>query len=422
MVQTDPDRWRPRVGAVDSAIVESVNVLVVGAGQAGLATSAELTRRGVDHLVLERGRVGQSWRDRWDSFCLVTPNWSIQLPGGAYDGDDPDGYLERDAIVEHFERWAAAIHAPVREGVEVRAISEAPEGGFGVTTSDGEVHASRVVLASGAYQRPHLPAAETLPTSIERLDVSGYRNPGTLPPGTVMIVGGGQSGLQIAEELHQAGRDVVVACGRAPWLPRRLGGRDIVWWGRETGFLEQPVESLPDPSERLVANLQNSGRGGGHSLNYRTLRVMGVRLVGRFLGADDGHLTFADDLEASVAWGDQRYRMFMDSLRRYVADHGLTEPEIEEPEPFTADPPTRLPAAGFGSVIHASGYRPAYRDWLPWPEAFDALGFPIHRDGESTIVPGLYFVGVHFLRKRKSSLLIGVGEDAAIVADSIAAA
>ena len=399
-----------------------MNVLVVGAGQAGLALSRELTHRGVEHLVLERGRVGQSWRDRWDSFCLVTPNWTIQLPDGAYEGPDPDGYLARDEIVEHFERYAATIEAPVREGVEVQSLAAAPDGGFEVTTSAGDLHAQRVVLASGAYQRPHNPAADRMPTSLHQTDVSGYRNPDVLPEGAVLIIGGGQSGLQIAEELQNAGRDVVVSCGRAPWLPRRLGDRDIVWWAREIGFLDQPVEALPDPAERLAANLQNSGHDGGHTLSYRTLRDLGVTLVGRFVGSGAGDLEFADDLAANVAWGDQRHGMFMDAVRRHVAAHGLEPPQIVEPEPFVARPPTRLPAADFGSVIHASGFRPAYRDWLPWPDAFDAAGFPVHRDGESTLVPGLHFIGVHFLRKRKSSLLIGVGEDAAVVADSIAAA
>ena len=384
--------------------------------------SRELTRRGVAHVVLERGRIGQSWRDRWDSFCLVTPNWTIQLPDGAYDGPDPDGYLARDEIVAFFDRYAATIAAPVREDVEVRALSAAPDGGFQVTTSAGDLHAKRVVLASGAYQRPHRPLADRLPSSLLQLDVTGYRNPDAVADGAVLVIGSGQSGLQIAEELHQAGRDVVVACGRAPWLPRRLGGRDIVWWAREIGYLEQPVEALTDPAQRLGANLQNSGRDGGHSLNYRTLRALGVTLVGRFMDADDENLHFADDLAASVAWGDQGHQMFTDFIRRHVAERGMDLPEIAEPEPFDATAPTRLPAARFGTVIHATGFRPAYRDWLPWPEAFDADGFPIHRNGESTVVPGLHFVGVHFLRKRKSSLLIGVGEDAAVVAEAIAAA
>jgi putative flavoprotein involved in K+ transport len=195
-----------------------------------------------------------------------------------------------------------------------------------------------------------------------------------------------------------------------------------VWWANEIGFLDQPVEALPNPSARLVANLQNSGHGGGRDLNYRTLRANGVTLTGRFLGAADGTARFANDLAASVAFGDTQHEEFMRAVSRHTAEHGLEMPPVEPPPPFDSTAPESLPLDRFGSVIWAGGYRPAYRAWLPWPDAFDADGFPIHRDGQSTAVPGLHFVGVHFLRKRKSSLLIGVGEDAAIVADDIAAA
>jgi putative flavoprotein involved in K+ transport len=402
--------------------MERVNVLVVGAGQAGLALSAELGRRGVEHVVLERGRVGESWRGRWDSFCLVTPNWTIQLPDGRYDGDDPDGYLLRDEIVDHLERYAARIGAPVREGVSVETVERADDAGFVVTTSDGPIHARRLAVASGAYQSPHRPHAESLPASVYQLDVAGYRNPASLPEGWVLVIGFGQSGGQLAEELHAAGRDVVVACGRAPWVPRRIGDRDTVWWAVEIGFLDQPVEALPHPSARLVANLQNSGRDGGHDLNYRTLRAQGIQLVGRFIGAEDGRLRFADDLGASVAFGDALYREFAGAVRSHATQRGLPVPDLADPSPFDPAAPTELPAGRFGSVIWAGGYRPAYRGWLPWPDAFDADGFPIHRNGQSTAVPGLHFVGVHFLRKRKSSLFLGVGEDAAIIAEEIAAA
>jgi putative flavoprotein involved in K+ transport len=182
------------------------------------------------------------------------------------------------------------------------------------------------------------------------------------------------------------------------------------------------VEALPHPSVRLVANLQNSGRDGGHDLNYRTLRTQGIQLVGRFIGADDRRIRFADDLGASVAFGDTQYREFRGAVHRHAADHGLPAPDLPDPPPFDPAAPTELPVDRFRSVIWAGGYRPAYRDWLPWPDAFDADGFPIHRNGQSTAVPGLHFVGVHFLRKRKSSLFLGVGEDAAIIAEEIATA
>jgi cation diffusion facilitator CzcD-associated flavoprotein CzcO len=403
-------------------MTDRVEVVVVGGGQAGLAVSRELTQESVDHVVLERGRVGQSWAGRWDSFCLVTPNWFVQLPGHPYDGGDPDGFMPRDEIVAYLERYAARIAAPVREGIEVTSLRPRPDGGFLLETSAGEIVAQTVVLSAGAYRRPHRPAgAATLPADLLQIDVADYRNPAELPAGPVLVVGSGQSGCQISEELHHAGREVFLACGRAPWFPRRLGDRDLAWWGLETGFLDAPVSSLPSPAARLAANVQASGAGGGHDLHYRTLRKMGVTLLGHFVGADGRRARFAPDLGESVAWGDERNAQLMDLVRKLVAERGLPRPEIPEPEPFNADAPEELNLSGFGAVVFAGGFRPDYDSWVRFPGAFDELGFPVHEEGASTVAPGLYFVGVHFLRKRKSSLLNGVGEDAAIVARQIAA-
>jgi putative flavoprotein involved in K+ transport len=400
--------------------MESIPVVVVGAGQAGLATSRELSRAGVEHLLLERGRVGETWRNRWDSFCLVTPNWTIQLPDGIYEGGDPDGYMPRDDIVDFLEGYAASSEAPLREQVDLLSI-EGIDHGFALHTSAGDLRAGAVVLATGAYQRPHRPpGAEALPGDLYQIDVDGYRNERQLPSGRVLIVGSGQSGCQIAEELHGEGRDVVLACGRAPWAPRRIGGRDLTWWAHESGFWDQSVDDLPSPEARLIANVLATGQGGGHDLHLRTLQGLGVVLAGHFLGASGRQVRFAPDLAETVAWGDDRYRELTALLDEVVEERGLQQPELPEPEPFVADAPEALDLEDFGAVIFAGGFRPDYRSWLPWPEAFDQWGFPIHHDGASTVVRGLYFVGVHFLRKRKSSLLIGVGEDAAIVASRIA--
>jgi putative flavoprotein involved in K+ transport len=400
--------------------VENVDVAVVGAGQAGLSVSHELNALDIEHVILERGRVGQTWRGRWDSFCLVTPNWTVQLPGGSYVGTDPDGFMPRDDIVTHLQGYAAGFAAPVREGVDVRAIASTASG-FVLETSNGALHARIVVLATGAYQRPHRPpGAETLPADLLQMDVEAYRSEPALPPGPILIIGSGQSGCQIAEELHRSGRDVSLACGRAPWIPRRIGQRDTFWWAVETGFMDTPIAALPDPGARLAANVLATGHEGGHDLHLRTLQGMGVTLLGHFLGAEGRTARFAPDLAESVAWGDERYRQFMDLVRRLVAERGLEPPDIGEPEPFEDDAPERLDLSGSGAVIFAGGFRPDYAAWLPWPEAFDELGFPLHEEGASTVIPGLFFVGVHFLRKRKSSLLIGVGEDAGIVAAGVA--
>jgi putative flavoprotein involved in K+ transport len=400
--------------------VERVDVVVVGAGQAGLATSHELTALGTEHVVLERGRVAQTWRDRWDSFCLVTPNWTIRLPGGEYAGDDPDGYLPREELVAHIEGWASSFDAPVREHTAVTAVRGGDDG-FVVTTPDGELAARRVVLSTGAYPRPHHPFEETLPPELFRIGAEAYRNEAELASGRILVVGSGQTGCQLAEEFAEAGREVVLACGRAPWSPRRIDGRDLVWWLLESGYLEAPVESLAAPAARLAANILATGHGGGHDLHYRTLPPLGITLTGHFIGADGPRLRFAPDLAESVAWGDERYLLLRDLFAKFAAERGHDPPDMPDPEPFDAAAPEELDLASFGAVVFAGGFRPDY-SWLPWPGVVDDLGFPLHRDGDSTAVPGLHFVGVHFLRKRKSSLLVGVGEDAAIVAGSIRAA
>jgi putative flavoprotein involved in K+ transport len=308
----------------------------------------------------------------------------------------------------------------VQENVSVDSI-EALDGGFVLHTSSGELRARSVVLATGAYQRPHRPAAaDMLPADLFQVDTDGYRNEQALPQGRVLVVGSAQSGCQIAEELHEAGRDVVLACGRAAWAPRRIGARDLVWWLVETGHVEARVDSLPTPDARLFGNIVATGHGGGHDLHLRTLQAQGVVLAGHFLGAADGRLQFAPDLAETVDSCDERHAQFMNLVRELVAERGLDDPGIDDPEPFEADAPEELALSDFGAVVFAGGFRPDYTSWLPWPEAFDELGFPIHVDGASTVVPGLYFVGVHFLRKRKSSLLFGVGEDAALVAAAIA--
>jgi putative flavoprotein involved in K+ transport len=323
--------------------------------------------------------------------------------------------------VAHLDRYASGFQAPVREGVEVTAL-RSDDGDFLLETSDEDMAARAVVLCTGAYQRQHRPpGAATLPADLLQIGVADYRNPAELPSGPVLVIGSGQSGCQIAEELHKAGREVFLACGRAGWGPRRLGDRDLFWWLSETGQLDDPLSSLEEPAARLDANLQATGHGGGHDLHYRTLRRRGVVLLGHFLGADGREARFAADLGESVAWGDKRRAKLMDRIRKHAAEHGLPQPEIPDPEPFSPDAPERVDLSGFGAIVHASGFRPDYESWVRLPGAFDEFGFPVHQEGASIAVPGLYFAGVHWLRKRKSSLLIGVGEDATHVARQIAA-
>ena len=403
--------------------MDRLEAVIVGGGQAGLAASHELSAAGIEHVLLERGRIGETWRRLWDSFCLVLPNWSVRLPGYPYDGTEPDGFMARDEIVAYLERYAQHFGAPVREGVAVQSVRSMDGGGFLLETSFGAVQTPALVLATGAFQRSHRPAgAATLPADLLQMDVRDFRNPADLPPGKVLIVGSGQSGAQLAEELHDAGRDVYLSCGRTTWVPRRLGDHDIVWWLMESGFFDQSVTSLASPAARLVSNPLATGHGGGHDLSLRALQAMGITLTGHFLSATERHALFAADLAESLAWGDARHRELMAVFGKLAEERGLEPLGADEPGPFDARAPERVDLSGFGAVIFAGGFRPDYRSWLPWPAAFDDSGFPLQRDGASTVMPGLYFVGVHFLRKRKSSLLCGVGEDAALVAEGIAEA
>ncbi len=402
------------------AVSSRFSVVVVGAGQAGLAVSYELTARGIEHVVLERARIAQTWRGLWDSFRLVTPNWTMSLPGATYSGDDPEGFVPRDEIVQYLHRYASSFGAPVREGVGVDSLEPTPNGGFLLRTSAGDLQAASVVVSTGAYQRPHRPdVAAGFPPELLAIDAEEYRNPATLPPGKVLVVGSGQTGCQISEELHEADREVFLACGRAPWLPRRVDGRDIVTWLNETTFFDTPLSALPSPTARLGANLQVTGQRGGHDLHYRALQTMGVHLLGHLAGVEGHRAYFADDLADSVAFGDARYADIRKLLTEQLPAKGITAPQLADPAPFHADPPRELDLTGLGAVIFTSGFRPDYTRWIRFP-AFDAMGFPLTDNGASTVVPGLFFCGVHFLRKRKSAVLFGVGEDAAIVAQSIA--
>ena len=397
--------------------MRSIDAVIVGAGHAGLSASRALTNRGIAHEVLERDRVAASWRARWESFCLVTPNFLMDLTDRGYDGDDPEGFLPRDEIVGFLERYAEG--APVRTGVEVATVAKT-EDGFILQTSDGPIATRTMIAATGAFQRPYRPAAlMSLADAVDVRTVDTYRSPAELPGGGVLIIGSGQTGAQLAEELHEAGRDVVLACGKAPTVVRRFGGHDSLWWLAEIGFHEQTLAMAGGPPARLGANPIATGHGGGHDLGYRTLQASGVELVGHFEGADRDEVRFADDLAASVAWGDDRFHAMMGAIGKLIADRGL-DVELPTLEPFVCDPATSIPLDRFTSVLCTGGFRPNYRAWMPWPDAFDDVGFPMQVDGESTVVDGLFFMGVHFLRKRKSSTLWGAGEDANVVAGRVA--
>ena len=397
-----------------SSSSQSVNVAIVGAGQAGLSTSWYLTQAGVDHIVLEKGRIAETWRSRrWDSFCLVTPNWSVLLPNGRYAGPDPQGFMQRDDLVAHLESWAASFRPPVQNDCDVASI-DADGDAFVLETSSGKVHARTVVVASGGYQRPHYPAgARDFPSRVRQLLAEEYRNPAALPDGGVLVIGSGQTGCQLAEELHDAGRKVILACGHCIWAPRRFGGHDLVWWLLESGFAHRSVADLPSPAARFLGNPQATGRAGGHDLHYRTLHAKGIELAGRFLGAQDGVVHFDPDLNGILAAADGLAAVLKKWIDATCAKRGLPIPwEIPPPMNVSSRSEIDLAAEGIGTVIWTAGYRPDY-GWVHFP-VFDEMGYPKQVDGR-TEVDGLYFMGVHFQRKSQSATLYGVDEDAELM-------
>lgn len=400
---------------------ERIDTVVIGAGQAGLAASWCLNRRGIEHVVLERGKVGETWRsERWDGFYLNTPNWTLQLPGFPYDGAEPDAFASLRETITYLERYAKSFDAPVRERMPVSRVRR--DGArFRVETPTGAVSARRVVVAAGAYQRPTpAPLASRLPPEIASLHTSEYRRPSQLPEGAVVIVGSGQSGCQIAEELLLAGRGVYLAVGRCPWLPRRYRGRELMRWMVDAGLADQTADALPSPAARLGCNIPVSGNEGGHDCNPRWLARRGAVLMGRVEAIEGPVLRLGEGLSQNLASGDEFVAGFRKMADGFAAAAHLDLPDPEPDDEPVATPEIReldLREAGVAAVIWANGFRPDHA-WIEGVE-HDPQGWPVHQRGVSP-VPGLYFVGLHWLHKRKSALLLGVGEDAEHVVDAIA--
>jgi putative flavoprotein involved in K+ transport len=415
----------------DTDMPEQIEAVVIGGGQAGLAISYYLTQQDRPHVVLEQApQIAPAWRHgRWDSFTLVTPNWTVRLPGFPYQGSDPDGFMPRADVVRHLEQYAASFQAPVRCGVQVTAVDPARDGqGYRVATADGATYAAAtVVVATGSFQFPKpAPFSSALPPEILQLHSSHYRNPSTLPPGAVLVVGSADSGCQIAEELHESGRRVYVCVGRAMRRPRRYRGKDSMFWAVTLGRLERTADQLPSPSAKFAANPQLSGKYGGHTINLHQFARNGVTLLGRLVGVEGHCITLAPDLQENLANADQASEDFKHGVDEFVRRTGMNVP-APEPDPVDevrSDAGRHAPAtldlktAGITTVIWATGYGFDY-SWVHLPVC-DAYGFPVQQRGV-TRFPGLYFLGMNFLYNRKSGILLGVGEDAAHIAAAMAA-
>lgn len=404
------------------------DVVIIGAGQGGLAVSHYLSGPGIEHVVLERSSIASSWRDhRWDSFCTVTPNWSIRLPGAEYAGDDPDGFLSRDELVRHFERWAASFDAPVRCGVEATGVRPVRDG-FEVDTRDGRYHARNVVVATSTYQNVRIPAvAARLPPRLAQLTSHDYKNPDTVPPGAVLVVGSGQTGAQIAEELHAAGRRVHLCVGRAGRLPRRYRGRDAVEWQRDMGYLDRTPAMLDSPADRFRGDPHLTGKDGGRTLSLHDFRRSGIRLLGRLVDCDGERARLDDGLHAQMRYADAFSDRIIELFERHIEENRVDAPPPTATELAGGPPPDgglpdvlrELDLARYdvNTVIWAVGYRFDF-SWIQAPVLDDA-GYPI-APGGITACPGLYFMGLNWMTWRKSGIIYGVGDDALSVAEDIA--
>jgi putative flavoprotein involved in K+ transport len=397
------------------------SVVVVGGGQAGLAMSYCLTQRGVDHVVLERQQVGHEWVDRrWDSFCLVTPNWQCDLPGFPYQGDDPDGFMVRDEIFRYLQSYARSFSPPMVEGVAVRRLRRTSSRAFEVSTSQGVLTADQVVVATGPYQVPVVPRmAERLPSTVHQLHSSAYRGPDQLPPGPVLVVGSGQSGCQLAEDLHLAGRQVHLAVGSAPRVARFYRGRDVVAWLDDIGYYRKGIDQFDDvDAVRFRVNHYVTGRDGGRDIDLRAFARDGMRLHGRLLSCDARGLTFGDDLGRNLDAADAVSESIKDSVDAYIAAAGIDAPHEERYRPVWIPPggESAVDVDEIRTVIWSTGFGADYR-WIEEP-VFDGRGYPTHERGVTTR-PGLYFLGLPWQYTWGSGRFCGVGADAEYLAARI---
>jgi len=403
--------------------MQRIHTLVIGGGQAGLAMSRCLSDRGIEHVVLERGRIAERWRsERWESLRLLTPNWQSRLPGYRYQGHDPDGYMTMSEVVRYLDGYAAAIAAPVEAGVAVTGVRRSGVG-FAVDTSRGAWRARHVVVATGYCDQPRIPdAAAALPADIVQLSPTAYRSPAQLPPGGVLVVGASSSGIQLADEIARAGRAVTLAVGRHTRLPRMYRGRDIMWWLDAMGVLTETTAEVFDAAvSRSQPSLQLVGRPDRASLDLPILQARGVRLVGRVTSVDGARVSLSDDLVAHTAAADARLARLLARVDEFVRRTGVPASEPEPFEPFLWPAPTPdaidLRDAGIRTVVWATGFRRTY-PWLHVP-VIGADG-EIRQAGGVTPVRGLYVLGMHFQRRRNSAFIDGVGADARELADAIA--
>ena len=425
---------RPSDPAVGTPDLDGAHrpVVVIGGGQAGLSMSRCLSVRGIDHLVLERESVAHSWRTfRWDTFCLVTPNWQCDLPdfpygrndaGHGFGGTDPHGFMLKDEIIAYLEAYREFVDPPLLEGVAVTALARDDRGTYRITTSAGEMTADQVVVATGGYHTPITPPlSQPLPASVTQVQSQDYKGGRSLPPGEVLVVGSGQSGAQIAEDLHLEGRRVHLVVGDAPRVARFYRGRDVTDWLAEMGYYDMPVTEHPRrEAVRAQANHYVTGRDGGRDIDLRAHANAGMQLYGLLTDHRDGVLHFAPDLTERLDHADEVSESIKDTIDKYITAQGVDVPSEDRYAPVwtSGQDPTRLRLAdtAITSVVWCIGFRQDFR-WVGLP-VFDGRGAPGHTRGV-TSAPGLYFLGLPWLWTWGSGRFSGVGRDAAYLAERI---
>lgn len=403
-------------------IKTQTDTLVIGAGQAGIAMSEHLTRLGIPHLVLEKNRIAEAWRSgRWDSLVANGPAWHDRFPGLEFDAADPDSFIPKDEVANYFENYARKFEAPVKTGVEVKSVTRHHgRPGFTVETSDGIVEAKHIVAATGPFQRPVVPAIAPADDGLHQIHSAAYKNPAQLPTGAVLVVGAGSSGVQIADELQRAGKQVYLSVGAHDRPPRAYRNRDFCWWLGVLGLWDAAANQ---PGKEHVT-IAVSGARGGHTVDFRALAHQGIHLVGLTQRFAEGKVFFEDNLAHNIRQGDESYLALLDAADAWIVRNGLDLPEEPQARVFPADPlcvtqPTlelNLAEAGITSIIWATGYAPDY-GWLN-VDAFDAQGKPRHQRGVSS-EPGVYFLGLPWLSRRGSTFIWGVWHDAKYIADHI---
>lgn len=404
-----------------------LDTVIIGGGQAGLSISYYLKKQGREHVILEKNRVGESWcSKKWDSFTLVTPNRQMRLPGHEYAGEDPEGFMRRDEVVRYLDEYVDVFNPPLRLGVEATEVTENGHGsGYLIETSAGRLEAPNVVVATGTFQRPKIPTfGQDLSASVTQCHSSRYRNPEGLPPGGVLVVGGAQSGCQIAEELHQSGRQVYLCTSAVGRVPRRYRSKDFTWWLVNMGVVAEAVDSLDSLAERFDPNPHVSGRDGGHTLNLHQFARDGVVLLGRLEDARGYKIKLGGDLKENLTKADESAAELKRGVDKFIEKAGIDAPEPrDEPElqaGYEAEIVRELDLAqaDVRTVIWATGHNCDF-SWVKFP-IFDEFGYPVQNRGV-TSRPGLYFLGLHWLHTLKSGLFLGVGEEAAHIAGHIEA-